>query len=360
MKVGLRVIKTAISIMISISIARLLKLEPDHFAGIISMLAVQPSVYRSLRHSATNMASALLAALLGITVVELIGSTAPVIAAVALLVMALHVRFKQTAALPLAVIVAVNTMGTADELFGSAALHQIALVLIGMTVGTLVNMIRRPVHSEREEVLLAKSESMLRALLHYVSLDLRHGTMTPYKPQMRLQLDEVRDYIEKGKAVSQLIREDRWLGRKADPGAGAEFRAYETMLERIRDLIKALQKADMSHHEAERLIRAIALVVHVQERTIYTGRRAPILRLQGALSPATERMSSDRESIQAVFPYYQAYEALREYIGELATLKRQIDWRNVKSAVSPAPASLTSPLTTARAKSAATAASRSL
>ncbi|MDF2814611.1 MAG: hypothetical protein K0Q81_811 [Paenibacillus sp.] len=319
MIVGLRVVKTAVSIMISISIARLLGLEPDHFAGIISMLAVQPSVYRSLRHSLTNLASALFAALLGISMVELIGSSAPLIAAVAFLVMALHVRLKQTASLPLAVIVAVNTMGTADELFGSAAFHQIALVLIGMTVGTAVNLLRRPVHSEREEVLLSKSEAMLRTLLYYVRIDLENGRMTPYKPQMRTQLDEVRDYIEKGQAVSQLIREDRWLGKESEPGQGSRFRIYETMVERIRDLIKALQKADLTHPEAKRLIRSIDIIIRFQERML-DGKRVPFVLLERVLQPNTSQLDPRASNVvMNVFPYYQAYEALMDYTKELIT-----------------------------------------
>ncbi|MDF2670797.1 MAG: hypothetical protein K0R67_3103 [Paenibacillus sp.] len=323
MIVGLRVVKTAVAIMISISIARLLGLEPDHFAGIISMLAVQPSVYRSLRHSLTNLASALFAALLGISIVELIGSSAPIIAAVAFLVMALHVRLKQTASLPLAVIVAVNTMGTADELFGSAAFHQIALVLIGMTVGTAVNFIRRPVHSEREEVLLSKSEAMLRTLLYYVRIDLENGRMTPYKPDMRNQLDEVRDYIEKGQAISQLIREDRWLGKKTGAEQGGQFRIYETMVERIRDLIKALQKADQSNRERERLNRAIGILIRAQERML-EGRRVPLGLLKKAFRPDTGRLDPRvaDDAVMNIFPYYQAYEALLDYTIELAALIR--------------------------------------
>ncbi|WP_127586228.1 aromatic acid exporter family protein [Paenibacillus koleovorans] len=323
MKIGLRVVKTAVSIMISIFIARLLGLEPDHFAGIISMLAVQPSVYRSLRNSMSNLASAMFAALLGISVVELTGSsTSFLIALVAFIVMALLVRLKKTASLPLAVIITVNTMGTADELFGSAALHQLSLVLIGMTVGTAVNMIRRPVHHEREESLLTKAETMLRALLYYVSIDVENGRMTPYKPGMRQQIDEVRSYIEKGNAVSQLIREDRWLTKatQSPSGSGERFLTYETMVERIRDLIKALEKADLTLEEAARLKRAIWLLARAQERVI-SGKRVPFRLLNKALHPDETKLVPDGKALRDLFPYYQAYEALREYGQEMPNMR---------------------------------------
>lgn len=281
--IGFRVIKTAIAIGISIWIARLLHLEPAHFAGVISMLAIQPSVYRSLRHTLSHIASALLAAALGIIVALIFGSNSILIAMVCLVVMALHVRLRNTASLTLAVIIAINTMGTAEVLSGSAAYHQFLLVLVGMTVGTFVNMVRKPIHREREEVLLAKSENMLRTLLYYIQLDLQAKQMTPYKPQMKQQIDEVRTYIEKGKEISQLVNEDRWLGKPVNH-SGHMFTTYESMIERVRDLIKALQKADLEHHEARRLIRAVGLVIKVQERSVQ-GRKIHLRWVMEALKP---------------------------------------------------------------------------
>ncbi|MBD2865021.1 aromatic acid exporter family protein [Paenibacillus oceani] len=321
MRVGLRVVKTVIAIAISISIARLLHLEPDHFAGIISMLAVQPSVYRSLQSTLSHLASALFAALLGIGAALLFGEYSLVIAAVSLLVMAIHVRLKLTASLTLAVIVAVNTIGTSDELHGTAAYHQLLLVLIGMLVGTAVNMIRKPVHREREEVLLVKSESMLRTLLYYIQQDLMSARMTPYKPQMRLQIEEVRKYIESGKEISAFIREDRWMNRSSGPIAPGElFRTYETMVERVRDLSKALQKADLNCPERQRLIRAIGVTVRLQERVMQGGKIPAGLMLK-ALRPELLRTEGEG-ALHRLFPYYQAYEALSEYVAEFSGIKQ--------------------------------------
>lgn len=320
MVVGLRVMKTVISIAISISIARLLHLEPDHFAGIISMLAVQPSVYRSLKHTLSHLASALFAALLGIGAAIVIGDYSIVIAAVALLVMAIHVKLRRTESLTLAVIVAVNTIGTSDELHGNAAYHQLMLVVIGMLVGTAVNMIRKPVHREREEVLLVKAESMLRTLLYYIQHDLMVGRMTPYKPQMRMQIEEVRSYIETGKGISALIREDRWMNRSDPVEPGELFRTYETMIERVRDIVKALEKADLASVERQRFIRAIGLTVRLQER-VMQGRKIHAGLMLKALRPELLR-AVPGEPPHLLFPYYQAYEALSEYVEQFTGINQ--------------------------------------
>lgn len=331
MLVGPRVIKTVVSIAISISIARLMHLSPDHFAGIISMLAVQPSVYRSLKHTISHLASALLAALLGIGAALVFGDLSVVIACVALLLMVIHVRLGKTASLTLAVIVAVNTIGTSDELHGNAAYHQLMLVIIGVLVGTAVNMIHKPVHREREEVLLMKSESMIRTMLYYVQYDLMCSRMTPYKPQMRKQIDEVRTYIESGKEISSFIREDRWMNKRKTQETGDMFRAYETMLERIRDLVKTLQKADLACPERTRLIRAIGLTARLQERVVH-GRKIPSGLMLKALGPGSIKLA-EVESPELLFPYYQAYEALAEYVQELAAIKHPFPHKSSRSIV---------------------------
>lgn len=334
MIVGLRVVKTVIAIGISIAIARVAHLEPAHFAGVVSMLAVQPSVYRSLHHSLSHMASALFASVLGIIAALVFGSGPIVIAAVSLLVMALHVRLSRTTSLTVAVIVAINTIGTSDKLDGStAAYYQFLLVLIGMTVGTAVNALSKPAHREREDILLAKSEGMLRALLYFIQFDMQAGKMTPYKPAMRTQIEEVRSYIEKGKQVSRLIREDRWMGRKRDAGAGELFLIYETMVERIRDLVKALQKADLTHAEAGRLIRVIGIVAKGQERLIRHGKRIPLAEHLTRISRLSTH--ADQGEMLRLFPYYQAYAALADYVREMEAARTAASARIDRKAAVP-------------------------
>ncbi|GIP36939.1 hypothetical protein J31TS4_02190 [Paenibacillus sp. J31TS4] len=316
MFVGMRVIKTVIAVGLSIAAARALRLDPPHFAGIVSMLAVQPSLYRSFAQAMSHMASALFAALFGIGMALLFGNSSLTIALSVLLVMALHIGLGRTISLQLAVIVGINTMGTATQLHGYAASHQILLVLIGMTVGTAVNAVHRPVHQERQEGLLTKSESMLRTLLHFIQLDLEAGRVTPYKPIMKRQIEDIRAYIEQGHAVSGLIREDRRFTRSEEPETGSIFRSYETMIERIRDLSKALQRVDIRHAEAVRLARAIGLVLQAQER-IASGRTIRPGRICAVLRPVLQETAGDPESLRALFPYYQAYEALADYTREL-------------------------------------------
>jgi uncharacterized membrane protein YgaE (UPF0421/DUF939 family) len=318
MIVGLRVVKTVISIGISITLARLLHIEPAYFAGIVSMLAVQPSVYRSLHHSLSHIVSALGAAIIGITAALAFGNGVLVFAAVSLLVMALHVKLAQTSSLTVAVIVAINTIGTSDKLDGStAAFYQFSLILIGMTVGTAVNVVLRPVHREREGMLLSKSEGMLRALLHFIRIDLQKGRMTLYKPDMKLQIEEVRTYINKGKAVSKLIQEDRWLNRSKADESQNMFLIYEKMLERIRDLVKALQKANLSDPESTHLLRVIRIVIKGQERLVKKGKRIPFMLHLGTLGVSRLTSNTEQQEMLSRYAYYQAYEALSEYLEEL-------------------------------------------
>ncbi|WP_018132862.1 FUSC family protein [Effusibacillus pohliae] len=328
--IGARVIKTSLAVSLSILIARSCKLDTPQFAGIVSVLAVQPSIYRTFRHGLQQTASALMGAALGAWVLFVAGNSWLVMGGVALLLMALHVRIGWTNSLLVAVVIAINTMGTSRLTFAESAFNQMALVAIGMGIGTLVNLLHKPAHEARAEVAAVQSERMLRALLHYICLDLQDRRVTPYDPVMKGQISQVRAYIEKGKDISRLIREDkRFHTAGRDPLA--MFHSFESMAERIRDIVKELQKIDLqkigrAHGELQFANKAIRVVIRLQERLV-AGRSAGLGTVQRALEARKNGIWSQRteQTADADFAsalcFYNLYHHLLEYLRELEAFR---------------------------------------
>lgn len=309
--IGARVVKTALAVAFAILIARLLHLHQPQFAGIVAVLSVQPSLYRSFRHGFQQFASALMGALIGAVTMYLLGNSFVVMGIVVLVVMTLHVKIKWTNSLLLSVVIAVNTMGSTSEFFGESALNQLALVTVGTLAGALANLLSKPVHQERAEDLLAHSEGMLRALLYYISLDFGEGKVRPYL-EMRQQIKEVRTYIERGKEISGLIQEDKIFQRVPirHDNLNAAFHVMESMVERIRGVSKELQEVDPAARESVYCYRAILLTVRVQEKRTHSRLLASILfRYQQKL------LQEHDPSVGNELPFSNVYQHLREYLG---------------------------------------------
>lgn len=319
--IGARVIKTCLAVAISILLARVFKLETPQFAGIVAVLAVQPSIYRSFRYGVRQTVSAVMGAVFGALALYAFGNSFLVMGLVAFFLMTVHVRINWTSSLLVAVVIAINTMGTANLPFWEAALNQISLVLIGTGTGTLVNLFQKPVHRERAEVLAAKSEGMLRSLLYYLSLEMRDNRTVPYSV-MKEQIDHVRTYIEKGKEISVLIDEDKRFGVSSYRDTRAVFQSVETLLERIRDMSKELQKMDLSQAEPLFLKKALSLAIVMQERLI-RGRSVHLALLKAVLERRRTEMwgGENTGELACKLACYNFYGYLREYLRELNGLQ---------------------------------------
>lgn len=319
--IGARVVKTALAIMLSILTARFLELQTPQFAGIVAILAVQPSFYRSLRYGIQHTISAIVGAILGAFVMFEVGNSFLVIGLVALLLMVLHVKLKTTNSLLVSVVVAVNTMGTIPHYFGETALNQIALVIIGVGYGTLINLFPKPFHQERASHLLTQAEGMIRVLLHYTHIELGQGRITPY-PAMREQINEVRVYIERGKEICGYIREDEKYRQNPYKNPLQLFSTLETMVERFRDVTKELQKVDLSHPLTSELRSNLLAVIKLQEALV-ARERVDVASLEIKLEEARERLWQATDVAQdhvTRLAVYNLHGYLHEYVRELAAL----------------------------------------
>jgi uncharacterized membrane protein YgaE (UPF0421/DUF939 family) len=324
--IGARVIKTAMAVTLSILTARSLELDTPQFAGVIAVLAVQPSIYRSFRYGVQHTVSAILGAIFGAYALQMLGNSFLIMGMVAFLLMVLHVKLRWTNSLLVSVVIAINTMGTASHFFGQSALNQMALVLIGTGIGALVNLFHKPVHHERAEHLLIKSDGMLRSLLYYMYLDLMENRVTPYV-KMREQINEVRRYIEEGKDISILVNEDRRFRNPAAQNTLVMFQSFESMVERIRDISKELQKIDVKNGETASLKKALLVVAGMQERHL-AGKKIHSEWLEKVFDNKRNDLWGVHEitsEFKTKLACYNCYGFLKEYLRELTQLK----WKEI-------------------------------
>ncbi|WP_373229808.1 aromatic acid exporter family protein [Cohnella sp.] len=330
--IGARVIKTSLAVATSVLIAKSLDLYVYQFAGIIAVLSVQPSLYRSLRNGIQQTASALTGAALGAIALFTIGESFLAMGFVAFMLMVFHVYIKWTNSLLVSVVIAINTMGTIGLNFWEAAYSQMALVLIGTGVGTLINLIHKPVHQERAEIILNQAEGMLRVLLHYIVLDLEKNQITPY-PFMKEQIDEIRLYLKKGKEISGLIIEDRKFSKTPIKNTSKIFQSFETMAERIHDMSKTLTNIDLVDDELKFSKKSLKIVISMQEKIIQ-GKRLNLKLLTRVLDQKRNELwrgSDESEGFYNFYGYIRAYlKELEHFLVENSgQIKKQISYSSI-------------------------------
>lgn len=323
-KVGGRILKTSVAIALSVMTARWLHLASPQFAGIVSVLAVQPSVYRSLRQGFQQLVSALIGAAAGIACMYAFGSSALVIGVVGLLLMGLHARWRWTQSLLVAVVIAINTMGSRDPTYLAGGLNQLALVGIGITFGNLINLLFKPSHGRRSDELLTACEAEVFRLLRTVERDLGRAKATPYVV-FRRTIDRVHAALSEGKRVAGYAFEDqKYRSSLPEKDTLEAFRTLESMVERVRDINKTMQRLNHFQEQSE-LARFVRVLLRVQRRLVWGG--ACHFRFVDAACRNVERhyyvhpLPTSHDGFIQQATEYHLYLYLQEYYTKLKNLR---------------------------------------
>ncbi|GMA49535.1 hypothetical protein GCM10025857_08920 [Alicyclobacillus contaminans] len=205
--IGGRALKTCVAIAIAVWIAEFTHLVSPQFAGIVAVLAVQPSAYRSVRQGMRQIASAAMGAALGMLALWAVGHPPWAFGLVSLLLMGVHIQMRWTPSLLVAVVAAINTMGSAGLSIWHSGLNQLALICTGLVIGTIINLLVRPAHHRRALACLEQGQREVRQLLHLVHEDIRHGRVTPYEV-VRDRIQQVHVTLSQGRAMAHLAQED--------------------------------------------------------------------------------------------------------------------------------------------------------
>ena len=104
MKLGARILKTGIAIVLALLIAQLIGLPSPVFAGIAAIFAVQPTIYRSFLSIVEQIQGNTIGAVIATIFVLLFGNNVFIIGLAAILVLALHLKFKLKNAIGLSLV----------------------------------------------------------------------------------------------------------------------------------------------------------------------------------------------------------------------------------------------------------------
>ncbi|EKU45243.1 FUSC family protein [Staphylococcus massiliensis] len=142
MKLGARILKTGIAIILAVAVASLLPHNPSMtaVAGISAVVAMQPTVYRTLKTIVDQFQGNVIGAILAVIMVTLFGSNFVIMGATVILLIAILYKMKIAHVATLASVTALIIMGQHDGSFYMSAFFRFVLVMIGVLSSFIVNL----------------------------------------------------------------------------------------------------------------------------------------------------------------------------------------------------------------------------
>ena len=196
---GRRTVKTAVSVMISLFVAKLMGLDPAVFAAVSAALSMQPTNERSLRYAVEQIQANVVGAAVAIVVALLFGVHLYTVAISIMIVITLTNLFKWNESIPLSIVTVIFIMEAPTDNFLFYSWNRFMITFVGVTISGLINIVLLPpkfvTHLRRQY------EQALKILIVYYSHWQSEGTF-------RLkEMNELKEIIKKTHQFERWMRE---------------------------------------------------------------------------------------------------------------------------------------------------------
>jgi uncharacterized membrane protein YgaE (UPF0421/DUF939 family) len=172
MKLGARIFKTGIAIVLSLYLAQLLHSPSPVFAGIAAIFAIQPTIYRSYLTIVEQIQGNLIGAILAVIFVLLLGNHFIIIGLAAIIVISINLKLKIENTIGLSLVTLVSIMETPGTDFIPFAGIRFSTIMIGVFSAFIVNLVFLP--PKYENKLYFKISWTTEEIIRWIRLSTRH------------------------------------------------------------------------------------------------------------------------------------------------------------------------------------------
>jgi len=173
MKLGARIFKTGIAIVLALFLARLLHMPNAVFAGIAAIFAIKPTIYRSYLSIVEQLQGNLIGAIIGVVLVMLFNNNVLVVGLGAIITIIIMLKLKLENNVSLALVTMIALMETPGEHFLQFAGIRFSTLLLGILSAFIVNLIFLP--PKYETKLYHSISNVTEDVLRWVRLTSRHA-----------------------------------------------------------------------------------------------------------------------------------------------------------------------------------------
>lgn len=262
MHVGARVIKTGIAVIFAIYLSRWFDLSSGvGFIVASSVLAIQPSIYRSWRQLLDNTVANVMGAIVAIGGVSLLGNHPIVIGLLVVLTIAINIQLKLEKSLDLSVFVVIALVFYSPHgHYLVYAIHRFIFIMVGIAFATLINIFLFP--PKVEERLFKE----IRSIREELSLLLRLGATKEIEQSKRAEVD-IEKKLRKLDAMFELLKEERRFGRRKYSELRRQA-TYRKLLQVFWLEFKLLELVNEYHATSDELAAHVASITSLHEKSI--------------------------------------------------------------------------------------------
>ncbi|ADC50230.1 MULTISPECIES: FUSC family protein [Alkalihalophilus] len=302
MKLGARIFKTGLAIIVSLYFAIWVGLEPPMFAALAAAFAIQPSIYRTFQTILEQVQANVIGAVLGVIFVMTFGHEPFVVGLVVILAIAIILKVKlEPTTIPLAIVTIIIVMESPADNFIEFATGRFMLIIIGVFAAFLVNLLFIPPRYETK--LYHKMLKATEDIIQWTMLFLRKDA----DPRMlKRDISRLDEQMVKLDNLYLLYKEERNYFLKNKYGKARKIVLFRQMLITTKKSFIVLKNLERRSEELHQLPCEVQKEIEMQLNRLTQYHDRILLRYVGKVQslPADETVQEINDGKAALTDLY--------------------------------------------------------
>jgi uncharacterized membrane protein YgaE (UPF0421/DUF939 family) len=244
MKLGARILKTGIAIVLSLYLGQLLHSPSPVFAGIAAIFAIQPTIYRSYLTIIEQIQGNIIGALLAVVFVLLLGNHIIVIGLAAIIVIGINLKLKLENTIGLSLVTLISIMETPGGDFIPFAGIRFSTIMIGVFSAFLVNLVFMP--PKYENKLYFRMTSTTEEIIRWIRLSTRHDFDHNL---LKTDIDKLKENIIQMGQFYSMYKEERSYFKKNSLEKSRKLVIYRQMNSAAKKALDTLKRLHRFENE---------------------------------------------------------------------------------------------------------------
>ncbi|WP_053365282.1 aromatic acid exporter family protein [Bacillus sp. FJAT-27245] len=244
MKLGARILKTGIAIMLALLLCKLLNVPSPVMAGIAAIFAVQPTIYRSYQSILEQVQGNLIGAIFATTFVMLLGNHIVVIGIAVIIVITINLRLKLENTIGLSLVTLISIMESPGDQFLEFAAIRFSTIMLGVFSAFVVNLVFLPPRYENR--LYHKISGTTEDIIRWIRLTARNASDHNL---IKNEIEKLRDILSKADVTYTMYKEERKYFKREDAVKARKLVIYRHMLSTSGKALETLNRLHRFENE---------------------------------------------------------------------------------------------------------------
>ncbi|MFD0050608.1 aromatic acid exporter family protein [Actinomycetes bacterium NPDC127524] len=244
MKLGARILKTGIAIVLALYLSKLLHMPVPVLAGISAIFAIQPTIYRSYRTIVEQLQGNLIGACVAVVFVLFFGNHIFIIGLAVIVVISINLKLKMGNTITLSIVTTLSIMEAQQGNFYTFAFIRLSSVLLGILSSFLVNLVFIP--PKYETKLYVRISNVTEDILKWIRMSTRHVSE---RTLLKKDIGDLKNDLFQIEQLYHMFKEERGYLLKENHVKARKKVVYRQMLITTRKAFETLKRIHKFEHE---------------------------------------------------------------------------------------------------------------